>query len=83
MRDHLSVCVATLIALGMFINEIKCEGVVGLLMTTKQMYVCNVRKLCIHPRTVREGDGTVQVVWRAHADWTIVLGLEVSFTCRP
>lgn len=64
----------------MFINEIKYEVDVGLLMTTKHLYVCYGCKLSTHPRTVREGDGIVQTVWRIHADWTILLGLEVSFT---
>jgi len=55
----------------MFINKIKCEGDVGLLMTTKQLYVWNGCKLCTHARTVREGGGIVQAVWRIQADWTI------------
>lgn len=55
----------------MFINVIKCEGDVGLLMTTKQFYVWYGCKLCTLPRTVRKGDEIVQAMWRIHADWTI------------
>jgi hypothetical protein len=55
----------------MFISEIKCEGDVGLLMTTKQLYLWYGCKLCTHPRGVGEEGGIVQAVWPIQADWTV------------